>query len=106
MGGGDGYIRSAQAGDNLSARGAVVLCSLRLAFRATLFGKFPRGTQRSNYVTSGNKFHGDVSGIAELAEFPVDIREIDFAGARLVAPGNIRDMHQAEQIDVFLQLGD
>jgi len=44
--------------------------------------------------------------VLELSELPIDICIIDFAGAGLVAAGDVGDMNEADHVDILLQFFD
>ena len=44
--------------------------------------------------------------VFQLSEFPIDICIIDFAGAGLVAAGDVGDVDEADYIDVLVELFD
>jgi hypothetical protein len=69
-------------------------------------GHFASGAQSCYGVAGGHEFHGCVALIIELAEFAENGFIVNFAGAGLVAAGNIGNVNEADEIDIFFELGD
>src|SRR5215831_4254945 len=69
-------------------------------------GEFAGGAEGGDRFAGGKELHGDGTGEVELCECAEDIRVIDFAGAGFVAAGNVGDVNDGGEVDVFLQLVD
>src|ERR1700732_4836527 len=97
---------------NISRRCIEPPCVKRVRNLFLLAGtaKFQRhiagGAKRGDGFAPGHEFHRDVATVAQFGELSKDIWVINFAGAGIVTAGNVGNMDEADQIDVFFKLGD
>ncbi len=52
------------------------------------------------------KLHGDRVAVAEFREFAIDVGVVDFAGAGLMAAGNVGDVDQPDHVDMLVEFLD
>src|SRR5882724_9260267 len=64
------------------------------------------GAKRGHRFALGHEFHRDVAAVAEFAELSKDVWVMDFAGSEIVAARNVGDVDEADEIDIFFELGD
>ena len=57
-------------------------------------------------IAERREFHCNVAGIAEFGKLAEDVGVIDFAGAGMMATGNVGNVYETDEIDVFLEIGD
>ena len=69
-------------------------------------GELACSTERSDSVCGREKFHRDIAGILKLAKPSEDVGIIDFARSGFVAAGNIGNVDQADEFEVFIEFGD
>src|SRR5580704_15306206 len=67
---------------------------------------FAGGAKGGDGFARGHEFHGDIAAVAEFAELSKDIGKVDFTGSGIVAAGDVSDVDESDQIDVFFELGD
>src|SRR5438034_5344754 len=69
-------------------------------------GKFASVAQFLHGIAQGMEFHGDIAGITQFGELAENVGIVDFTGAGVVAAGNVRNVDDGDEIDVFFELGD
>src|ERR1700676_1543252 len=65
----------------------------RAALGKIFLRELPCRAEGDDRILLGNKFHGQVTRIIQLAEFAEDVGVIDFTGSGLVSARNVRYMH-------------
>src|ERR1700733_2886697 len=67
------------------------------------FSEMARFPQGGDFIACGQKFHGYGVTVVQLDEFAEDVGVVDFAGAGLVAAGNVGNVDEADDVDVLLK---